>query len=389
MSDTGFRPPGRVRRLPGYPLADVPEIVERLEREGRSVIDMGAGDTRLPVPEAAVEALRKGASDPRLHGYAFQRGLPRFRQSVSDWMERRFGVRPDPDREVLPLLGSKDGIAHLALSALGPGDVALVPDPSYAPYVGGSRLAGARIERVRLEAEEGFRVPPERILEAAGKLRLVYLNYPNNPTGATVEPSYLEAVAEACRKRGAVLAFDNPYAELCFGDYRAPSVVDVAGTRAGAVEFHSFSKSFNMTGWRLGWAVGDADVLRTLARVKSFFDTGAFLAVQAAGAAVLDAAEPFLEAQRHTLVRRRDAAVRALRSAGFEVEVPRATLYLWIPVPTDETSAAFTRRALSEEAVVLLPGSALGDGGEGYVRAALTLEPEAYAEAGRRLARLL
>lgn len=384
-----FRPPDRLERLPGYPLADVPETVAALQRAGRSVLDLGAGDPGLQVPGVAVDALREAASDPRRHGYAFQRGLPAFRRAVTDWMERRYGVAPDPDHELLPLLGSKEGIAHLALAVLDPGDGVLVPDPSYAAYLGGSLFAGARVERVKLEAGNGFRVPPERVLAADGPLRLVYLNYPNNPTGATVDRGYLAEMVRACRERGAVLAHDNPYAELCFDGYRAPSLLEVPGGSEGGVEFHSFSKSFNMTGWRLGWAAGDADVLRALARVKSYFDTGVFLAVQAAGAAVLDGAEPFLEKQRATVAARRNAAVEAFRAAGFRVETPRATLYLWLPVPTDESSAAFASRALSTEGVILLPGSALGDGGEGYVRAALTLDPDRYDEAANRLARLV
>jgi LL-diaminopimelate aminotransferase len=384
----GFRPPDRLRQLPDYPLADAPEIVARLREEGRDVIDLGAGDPGLPVPEAAIRTLRAAAGDPGLQGYAFQRGLPEYRTAVADWMERRFGRRPDPDREVLPLLGSKDGVAHLAAAVLDPGERALVPDPGYAACPGGARLAGARLERVRLRPEDGFRVPPDRIREAESPLGLVYLNYPNNPTGATVGRDYLEAVVEACRERDAVLAWDNPYAEVYYGDEPPPGLLEVeAGPRAG-VEFHSFSKGFNMTGWRLGWACGSAGVLDALARVKSFYDTGVFLPVQAAGAAALREGEDYLEENRARLRRRRDAAVEAFRRAGFEVRPPEATLYLWMPVPDGTDAADFARRVLEEEAVLLMPGSSLGRGGEGWVRAALAEPPERYAEAADRLSGL-
>ena len=385
----GFRPPDRLRKLPEYPLADAPEVAAKLREEGRDVIDLGAGDPGLPVPEAAVRELRAAAGDPGLQGYAFQRGLPEFRRAVSDWMERRFGRRPDPDREVLPLLGSKDGVAHLPAAVLDPGERVLVPDPGYAAYLGGSHLTGARLDRVPLREEDGFRVPPRRIRESDGPLGLVFLNYPNNPTGATVDRSYLEAVVAACRERGAVLAWDNPYAEVYYGDYRPPGLLEVDGGPEVGVELHSFSKAFNMTGWRLGWACGSAAVLEALARVKSFYDTGVFLPVQAAGAAALRAGEDYLAENRARLQRRRDAAVEAFRDAGFRVRSPDAALYLWLPVPEGTNDVDFAGRALEEEAVLLMPGSDLGPGGEGYVRAALAEPPERCAEAADRIASLL
>lgn len=388
-SGGGFELPDRLRRLPPYPLADVPAIVARLRAEGREVLDLGAGDAGLPVPAAAVDGLREAAARPELQRYAHQRGLPELRTAVADWMERRFGTRPDPSTEVLPLLGSKEGIAHLALAAVEPGDTVLVPDPGYAPYFGGAYFAGARVARVPLREEDGFRVPPERIRAQDGRLRLVYLNYPNNPTGATVDAGYLRELVEAVRERSALLAWDAAYSEVAFDGYRPPGLLEVEGGLAAGVEFHSFSKSFNMTGWRLGWACGSAPLIGALARVKSFIDTGPYLGIQAAGAAVLGKAEPFLAENVRRLRERRDAAVAAFRKAGFQVEPPRATLYLWMPVPGGERSEAFVRRLLEEEAVVLLPGSALGDGGEGYVRVALTLPPDRYPEVASRIRRAL
>lgn len=379
----------RFRELPGYPLEEVPRLKEELRSEGVEVIDLGAGDPDLEVPPSARSALKRAADDPELQGYAFQRGLPAFRASVADFMGRRFGRRPDPDRELLPLVGSKEGIAHFAFTVLDPGDRALVPDPGYAPYSGGSYLAGAEVERVELSAEHGFRVPPEAIRAAGDGLKLVYLNYPNNPTGACVDRDYLRRAVAACADRGAVLLYDHAYSEVTFDGYRPPGLLDVPGGTEVGIEFHSLSKTFNMTGWRLGWAVGNPTLVRSLSRVKSFFDTGAYLPIQAAGAETLDRMDEFLPGHLETLGKRRDAAVDAFREAGFEVEPPRATLYLWMPVPTAEDSGDFARRVLEETGVVLMPGSALGDGGEGYVRAALTVPEARLREAGRRIGAIL
>lgn len=376
----------RLARLPPYPLQDVPEIRARLTAAGRDVLDLGAGDSGLPVPEVAVEELRRAAGDPALQGYAFQRGLPAFREAAASFVERRFGTAVDAWSEVLPLIGSKEAIGLAAFAMLDPGDTVLIPDPGYAPYFGGAFFADARIERVALRPENGFLVPPERIREAPGRLRLVYLNYPNNPTAAVADPAYLREVVDACRERGAFLLYDNAYSEITFGDYRAPGLLEIEGGREVGLEFHSFSKTFNMTGWRLGWAVGGAELVAALKRVKTFFDTGSYLAIQSAGAAVLNDAESFIARNVAWLEERRDAAVDAFVSAGFELEPPAATLYLWMPVPRGD-SHAWCRELLEREAVVLMPGAALGAGGEGFLRASLTLPAERYAELAARLER--
>jgi len=381
--------PGRLRSLPPYPLAGIPETKARLLAEGRDVLDLGAGDPCLPVPDVAVSALREAAGRADLQGYGFQRGLADFRRAVVDFMRRRYGVDLDPDAEVLPLIGSKEGLAHLAFAALDPGDTVVLPDPGYAPYFGGPHFASARLAPVPLVPEEGFLLPPAEVRAAPGDVRLVYVNYPNNPTGATAERDYVEAMLEAARERGALLAYDNAYAEIAFDGYRPPSLVEAEGWRENGIELHSFSKSFNMTGWRLGWACGSREAIARLGRVKGYFDTGPYLALQAAGAAVLDGAEDFLATQVRRLAARRDAAVSALRGVGLAVPSPRATLYLWFRVPTGETSREFALRLMEEQAVVLLPGSGLGAAGEGWVRAALTLPEDRYEEAATRIRRAL
>jgi LL-diaminopimelate aminotransferase len=381
----GWNEPQRLRSLPPYPLADVPDIKARLLAEGSPVIDLGVGDPGLPVPDAAVPALCEAAADPALHKYGFQRGLPAFRAAVAEWMQVRFSRPVDPESEVLPVIGSKEAIALAAFALLDPDDSVLIPDPGYAPYFGGSFFAGARVISVPLRADEGFLVPPEAIRSARGRLRIVYLNYPNNPTSAVADPEYLRQVVTACRERDAVLLFDNAYSEITYDGFRAPGLLEVDGGREAGIEFHSFSKTYNMTGWRLGWAVGDARRIAALRRVKTFFDTGGFMAVQAAGAAVLRDAAAYIRWNVGQLCERRDAAVRAFQSVGLEVSSPRGTLYLWFPVPTGEPSEQFCRRLLLESGVVLLPGSAMGAGGEGFVRASLAVPPDQYERAGRRI----
>jgi len=386
--DAGLRawvPPARLDGLPPYPLADVPDIKARLLAEGRSVIDLGVGDPGLPVPEVAVETLREAAPNPALSKYGFQRGMPEYRQAIACWLSRRFGAEVDPDLEVLPVIGSKEAIALTAFAVLDPGDSVLVPDPGYAPYFGGSYFAGADVIRFALRAEEGFLIPPEVIRTARGRLRLVYINYPNNPTSAVAEASYLTEVVEACRERGAVLLFDNAYSEITFDGFRAPGLLDIEGARDVGLEFHSMSKTYNMTGWRLGWTTGNQHLIGALRRVKTFFDTGAFMALQAAGAAVLNDPDAYISWSLQQLDRRRHAAVKAFSAAGLDVTLPRGTLYLWFPIPTDETGENFCRRLLLDAGVVLLPGSAMGPGGEGFVRASLAIEEARWEEAGRRI----
>jgi LL-diaminopimelate aminotransferase len=379
----------RYGAFPDYPLADVPALKRRLREEGRDVIDLGAGDALLAPPPAAAEALARAAEDPAMSRYGFQLGLPAFREAVAGWMARRFGVRLDPFAELLPLIGSKEGIAHLAFAYLEPGDAAILPDPGYQPYRGGTLLAGAEPVAVPLRPETGFLLQFRDVPEAmCRRARILYLNYPNNPTAAVAPESYLRDAVAFCREHDILLVYDNAYSEIAFDGYEPPSILELDGARDVAVEFHSMSKTYNMTGWRLGWAAGSADVIAALARVKTFLDTGVFLAVQAAGAAVLNTSADWVSANVEEFRRRRDAAVGALLEAGFDVTAPLATMYLWVPVPGGEPSESFARRALLDEAVVVMPGAALGAGGEGFFRIALTEDATRLAEAGVRLGRV-
>ncbi len=379
----------RVDRLPGYPLAQIPEIRRSLEARGVDVIDLGAGDADLAPPPAAVEALQQAAADPRMSRYPFQLGLPAFREAVAAFMRKRFGVVLDPFREILPLIGSKEGIAHLPFGLLDPGDAAVLPDPGYQAYRGGVILAGAEPHLVPLRPENEFLVPLDEVpAEVAARTRMVILNYPNNPTTACAPDDYMCGAVDFCRRRGAVLVHDHAYSEIAFDGYRPRSVLEFEGARDVALEFHSLSKTYNMTGWRLGWAAGSPDLIALLSRVKTFVDTGVFLGVQAAGAAALSCWEEWVPGNVAVFQTRRDAAAQALDEAGFDITVPQATMYLWIPVPGAEPAEAFALRALEQEGVVVLPGSALGDGGEGFFRVALTVGPERLAEAAERLGRV-
>jgi LL-diaminopimelate aminotransferase len=380
----------RLQSLPGYPLAEIPAIKRRLIESGVDVIDLGAGDNDTPPPEVAVEALRAAVRNPALSKYGFQQGLPEFRQAASRWMQRRFGIGFDPATETLPLIGSKEGLSHLPLTVINPGDVAIVPEPGYQAYLGGALLAGAEPYVAPLRPENGFLLHldqiPEDILRRA---RIVFVNYPNNPTAAVATPDYLERTVAICRNHGILLAYDNAYCDLTFDGYRAPSIFEFPGARDVAVEFFSLSKSYSMTGWRLGFAAGRPELIGALTRVKSYVDTGPFLAVQKAGAAALDHSESLVEPIRAELQRRRDAAVVALRQAGFTVESPRAAMYLRVPLPAGVPSAIFSRKALEELGVVVLPGSGFGPAGEGFFRIALTVDADRLRLAAERLGRAL
>ncbi len=376
--------------FPAYPLAEVPRIRRELRARGVDVIDLGAGDADLAPPPPAVAALKQAADDVAMSRYGFQLGRVELRESLARWMATRFGVTVDPMRELLPLLGSKEGIAHLAFGYVGAGDATVVPDPGYAPYRGGTLLAGGEPHLVALRPENGFLVPFDDIPAAvAARTRIVYLNYPNNPTTATAPVEYLEEAVAWCRAHDAVLCYDNAYSEIAFDGYRPPSILEVDGAREVAVEFHSFSKTYNMTGWRVGWAVGGADIIAALQRVKTFVDTGHFMAVQEGARAAVDAYDVWVPGNVDTFRNRRDAAVGALRAAGFEVTAPRATMYLWIPVPGGEPSGPFALRALQDAGVVIMPGSALGAGGEGFFRLALTTGEDRLEEAAARLGRVI
>ncbi|HMV31384.1 MAG TPA: aminotransferase class I/II-fold pyridoxal phosphate-dependent enzyme [Gemmatimonadales bacterium] len=380
----------RLQRLPGYPLAELPARKRALLAQGVDVIDLGAGDADYPPPAGVIEAMREAVGVTALSKYGFQQGNPAFREAACRWMARRFERCFDPVTEPLPLLGSKEGLSHLPLAVLDRGDVAVVPEPGYQAYLGGTVLAGGEPYVYPLTPRTDYLVElAELPAEVLARVRLVFLNYPNNPTAAIAPRDYLQRTVAICRERGIVLAYDNPYCDLTFDGYRAPSIFEIPGAREVAVEFFSLSKSFSMTGWRLGWAAGERSFITALTRVKSYVDTGPWLAVQQAGAFALDHAEQLIPPNVAELDARRRAGVAALREAGFAAELPQATMYLWVPLPAGLPSAEFARRALDDAGVVVLPGSAFGPGGEGFFRVALTVGAARLREGVLRLGGVL
>jgi LL-diaminopimelate aminotransferase len=383
-------PVERFTALPEYPLASIPARKRDLIQRGVDVIDLGAGDADLAPPPRAIEALTAAARMPAMSRYGFGMGLPAFREAVAGWMHRRFGLRFDPFSEVVPLIGSKEGIAHLAFAYLQRGDVAIIPEPGYLSYLGGSLLSEGTPYRFPLRPRTNFLVEldevPDDVLRRA---RILYLNYPNNPTAAIAPRDYLERVVARCRELDCLLVYDNAYSELAYDGYTPPSIFEIDGAREVAIEFHSMSKTYNMTGWRCGWAVARPEIAGTLAKVKSFVDTGAFMAVQAAAVAAIESWSEFLPGNLAIFKQRRDAAVKTFHASGFSGDVPRATMYLWLALPEGIPSAVFAERLLEEEGVVVLPGSAFGVGGEGFFRVSFITSPERLAEAAVRAGRVL
>ena len=380
----------RFGALPPFPLAEMKVMRRRVESQGVDVIDLGAGDAPLDPPRVVIDKVHEVIADKSLSRYAFQSGCRSFRDAIANFMKRRFGVTVDPVTEVLPLIGSKDGLAHLPFAYIGPGDAAVIPDPGYQAYLGSVTLAGGEPWLVPLSPMNDFLIPlgdlPRDVVE---RTRILYLNYPNNPTTAVAPDEYFEGAIRFCAGHDIVLANDNAYSEFGFDGYRPRSVLEFEGAREVALEFHSLSKTFNMTGWRLGWAVGNADMIAALSKVKTFMDTGQFMALQAAGAAALDVAEDWIPGNIAIFQERRNRATLALRAAGFDVALPKASMYLWIPVPGEESSERFATRALQEEGVIVLPGAALGHGGEGFFRIALTADVERLEQAASRLGRVI
>jgi len=376
--------------LPEYPLATIPQRKRELAARGVDVIDLGAGDADLAPPQAALDRMRDAVLEPPLSRYGFGLGYVPYREAVSGWMQRRFGVRCDPMTEVVPLLGSKEGISHLAFAYLEPGCVSIIPEPGYNPYQGGTLLSSGEPYRYPLRPRTDFLLDLDEIpRDVLDRTRILYLNYPNNPTAAIAPVEYLEHVVRVCRERDILLVYDNAYSEIAFDGYVPPSIFQIEGARDVAIEFHSLSKTYNMTGWRCGWAVAKPEIASTLLKVKSFVDTGQFMAIQAAGAAALESWAEFVPKNVAIFQARRDAAVSSFRAAGFECEIPRATMYLWIKLPEGIASASFAERLLEEQGVVVMAGSSFGAGGEGFFRISFIQSPARIAEAAQRAGALL
>jgi LL-diaminopimelate aminotransferase len=381
----------RFDSLPVYLLATIPGKKRDLIARGVDVIDLGAGDADLPSPPAAIAALAAAAKDPALSRYGFGLGLMAYREAVVAFMKKRFGHTFDPIKETIPLIGSKEGIAHLAFAFLEQGDVAIIPDPGYLAYLGGTLLSEGEPYLYPITPRTDFLVELDDVpADVLKRTKLLFLNYPNNPTAAVAPIEYLTRVVRRCKELGIILVYDNAYSEMTFDGYVAPSIFDVPGARDVAIEFHSLSKTYNMTGWRCGWACGNPAIVAALAKTKSFLDTGQFMAVQAAGIAALESHDAWVPGNVAIFRERRDAAVAAFRSHGFQVEdAPKASMYLWVPLPKGIKSLEFHERMMEEEGVIVLAGSSLGAGGEGFSRVSFITSPERITEAAARAGRVL
>jgi LL-diaminopimelate aminotransferase len=379
----------RIDQLPPYLFAQISKKVAAKKAQGIDVISFGIGDPDLPTPPHIVDALAGAAREPANHRYPETEGLPEFRRAVAAWYERRFGVTLDPDREVLSLIGSKEGIAHIALCFIDPGDVALVPDPSYPVYAIGTMFAGGSTYTLPLVEERGFLPDLEAVPDqVASRAKLLWLNYPNNPTGAVADLAFFERVVRFAKRYDVAVCHDGPYSEVAYDGYRPPSFLQAPGAMDVGVEFHSLSKSYNMTGWRIGMALGNARIIDALMRVKSNIDSGVAQAVQRMAIAALDGPQDCIAEHNVIYQRRRDRVVDALRTLGLRVTPPKASLYVWAKVPDGMTSAGFAERLLDDAAVIVTPGTGYGENGEGYVRLSLTLDDERIDEGLRRIAAL-
>jgi LL-diaminopimelate aminotransferase len=372
----------RLDEVPPYLFAELERKIEEREQAGIDVISLGIGDPDLPTPEPVVEALARAARDPKTHQYPSNRGTDAFRETVVRFYRDRFGVGLDPEREVIPVLGGKEGVAHVALATLDPGDTALAPDPGYPPYTSGPVFSGANVHYLPLAAENHF-LPD---LETAPEGSLLFLNYPNNPTGATAEVEFFERAAAFGQERGLIVVHDNAYSEITFDGYTAPSFLQAGGAKEVGVEIFSLSKGWNMTGWRAGWIAGNAEVVERYRHLKTNLDSGMFEAVQAAAIAALTEARDFPREMSDVYQERRDLVTEGLRAIGLEVTPPRATPYFWARVPEGHTSASFAELVLDRADVVVSPGNAYGPSGEGYVRLSLTVPDHRLQEAVRRIA---
>jgi LL-diaminopimelate aminotransferase len=382
-----MRPARRLEALPEYLFAALERKVAERRAAGVDVISLGIGDPDLPSPDILVEEAQRQVARPENHRYPSNRGLRAFREAVAAFYARRFGVELDPDSEVLPLLGGKEGVSHVCTAMLDPGDVCLAADPGYPVYVSGPLLAGAEPHLMPLTAANAFLPDLDGIPAAVtDRANLLFCNYPNNPTGAVVEGDFFSRLAAFGGERGVPIVHDSSYSELTFDGYVAPSFLASPGAREAGIEIFSLSKSYNMTGWRVGAAVGNAGMIAALHKLKTNVDSGQFDAIQLAAARVLGPeGDAHVEKMREIYRRRRDLVVAALAAAGIDVPAPRGTIYVWVPVPAGHTSASFAELVLEQAAVVISPGSAYGPNGEGYVRLSLTVADELLTEAVARI----
>lgn len=375
-----------MQSLPPYLFARIEQKIAEAREKGIDIISLGIGDPDLPTPKRIIDKMAEAIYDSANHQYPSSVGLLEFRQAVAKWYGQRFGVDLDPKTEIVSLLGSKEGIAHISFSYLDKGDINLVPDPGYPVYSIGTLLAGGESYIMPLKEENNFLPVLEDIpADIASKAKLMFINYPNNPTGAIADIDFFEKVVEFARTYDILVCHDAPYSEVAYDGINPPSFLQARGAREVGIEFHSLSKTYNMTGWRLGWAAGNRKAIEVLGRFKSNVDSGVFQAIQYAGIEALEGPQDCVTEMRQVYQERRDIALEGLKRMGWDVKPPQGSFYFWIPVPKNYTAASFSEAVLEKAGVIVTPGSGYGDYGEGYVRIALTIDKQRMIEAFDRM----
>ena len=389
MSKTVHPGASRLGRIPPYLFAEIDRKVQEKKRSGVDVISLGIGDPDLPTPQRIVHVLQEAAADPANHRYASYFGLAELRQAIADWYGERSVVTLDPSTEILPTLGSKDGIAHVPLALVDPGDVVLAPDPGYTVYVTGALMAGADPYVMPLTAANQWLPELDAIPEdVAQRARLMWLNYPNNPTAAVADREFLERAVAFCQRHDIILCHDAPYSEIAFDGYRPLTLFEIPGAKEIGLEFHSLSKTYNMTGWRIGWVCGRADLVGLIGRLKTNIDSGIFQAVQWAAIEALNGGDQETRAACDVYARRHRLVADTLNDLGWNIKPPRATFYVWAPVPDGYDSIGFASHVLDEVGVNITPGVGFGAYGEGYFRLSVTAPDARLEEAMERMRKL-
>lgn len=379
----------RINALPPYLFATIDEAKDAVKAKGVDVIDLGVGDPDMPTPEHIVESMCEAVRDPATHRYPSYTGMMEFREAVANWCKDTRGLELDAATETLTLIGSKEGVAHIPLAFVNPGDVALIPDPGYPVYKIGTQFAGGEPHIMPLLEENGFlpdfdAIPADKLAKA----KLMFLNYPNNPTSATADVKFFKEVVEFAKNNDITVVHDNAYSEMVYDDYSAPSFLSVDGAMDVGMELYSMSKTYNMTGWRLAFAVGNKDLITGFGKVKSNIDSGAFDAVQRAGITAVSSSQQCVTDMNSIYQKRRDALLKGLRGIGLDAKAPKATFYMWVPTPDGYDSMGFSKLLLEESGIVATPGVGFGEYGEGYIRFALTQSVERIEEAVARMDKL-
>ena len=379
----------RLTQLPPYLFAEIDRLKRAARAQGKDIIDLGVGDPDIPTPSMIIQELERASRDPENHRYALDQGLPELRRAIAEWYKKRFGVVLDPEKEILPLIGSKEGIAQMPLTVVNHGDVVLIPDPGYPPYRSGTLFAGGVPSFMPLTEGNAF-LPDLKEIEPAvlNKTKMMFLNYPNNPTAACAPKSFFEEAVKFAEKHGILICHDAAYTEIGFDGYQPPSFLEAKGAKEVGIEFHSLSKTFNMTGWRIGFAVGNSEAIRLLAKVKSNIDSGIFQAIQYAGIKALREGEAETLKNIKIYEERRNVLVDGMKSLGWNVRSPRATFYVWAPVPPGYTSSEIAMKFLQDTGIVVTPGNGFGKNGEGYFRMAITVPKERIQQALDRVKKM-